>query len=439
MAMSVESGPPVSTDPAPTPLRRLAPVGADLKPVAHDLPPVGADLAPVGAGLAPVGPDLPSVGAGHATPTVLHVAQPTEGGVARCVVDLVAAQATGGWRVTVACPPDGVLPTQAAEAGAEVLPWPAGRQPGPGTAAEARRLADVLSRTGPDVVHLHSSKAGVAGRAVLRGKRPTVFQPHAWSFHAAPTGLRQLSTLWERRAHRWADAVVCVSEAERDQGLRAGIDGRYVVVPNGVRPQRRRAATPAERASVRARLGLPADGPVAVCVGRLCRQKGQSALLAAWRRVSAVLPRARLVLVGDGPDATELRRLAGPGVSFTGAVADPVDWYAAADVVTCPSRWEGMALVPLEAMAQGRSVVASDVAGMAEAVPPDAGALVPPDDVPALADALVRRLGSPGSADAEGRRGRAHVAAHHTVARTTAAVDRLYRGLLVARRNGGQR
>ena len=68
------------------------------------------------------------------------------------------------------------------------------------------------------------------------------------------------------------------------------------------------------------------------------------------------------------------------------------DWLAAADVVVVPSRWEGMSLGLLEALARGRSVVATDVAGSAEAIGDDAGAVVPIGDRPALAAAIAARL-----------------------------------------------
>ncbi|MGC1210855.1 MAG: glycosyltransferase [Micromonospora sp.] len=366
---------------------------------------------------------------GATLPTILHVAQPTDGGVARCVHDLVRAQVAAGWPVTLACPSSGTLAVSAAADGARVRVWPARRSPGPSVTAEARRLAAILAEVRPALIHLHSSKAGLVGRAVLRGRRPVVFQPHAWSFEAAGAGLRALTTAWERSAGRWADVTVCVSEAERQRGVRAGIAGPYVVVPNGVDVAAHRVADERERALARQRLGL-GPGPLAVCVGRLCRQKGQTVLLEAWRLVSAALPGARLALVGDGPDRAALRSGAGHDVLLVGAVGDPREWYAAADVVVCPSRWEGMALVPLEAMARGRSVVASDVTGMREAVPPGAGALTPPGDVPALAAAVTLRLRHPGLAEAEGRVGHAHVARHHTVERAVLTIDRLYRRLL---------
>ena len=203
--------------------------------------------------------------------------------------------------------------------------------------------------------------------------------------------MRTAAVGWERLGSRWTSLLVCVSQAERDLGERAGcLPERVVVVPNGVDTQTLRPASAADRARARTALGLP-DAPTAVLVGRLTRQKGQDVAVAAWPAVRAAVPGAHLVLVGDGPDRSALG-CGAEGVSLVGARADVVDWYAAADVVLAPSRWEGMALTPLEAMARGRSVVACDVTGVRESLPGRAGAVVPPEDSAALAAAVVARL-----------------------------------------------
>ncbi|MGY1796780.1 glycosyltransferase [Geodermatophilus sp. SYSU D00525] len=367
-------------------------------------------------------------------PRVLHVSQPTTEGVARCVVDLVRHQVAQGWEVTVACPPEGDLPVRAAAAGAEVRTWVASRAPGPTVPSETVRLGRLAREVAPALVHLHSAKAGLAGRLALRGRIPTVYQPHAWSFLAVQGPVRSASLQWERWALGWTDRVVCVSLAECEDGLRAGLrlEGRTVVVPNGVDTEH---FTPRERAVARARLGI-GPGPLAVCVGRLSRQKGQDVLIESWPGVQDAVPGATLVLVGDGPDREELAARAPDGVRFAGR-AEPRDWYTAADVVVLPSRWEGMALVPLEAAACGRSVVVTDVAGAREAVPDEAAsAIVPPEDAAALAAALVARLGDRESADREGELARRHVVQHHDVRRSTDSVLAVYRDVLGARARG---
>jgi glycosyltransferase involved in cell wall biosynthesis len=143
-----------------------------------------------------------------------------------------------------------------------------------------------------------------------------------------------------------------------------------------------------------------------VCVGRVTRQKGQDVLLAAWPAVRWRCPRAELCIVGDGSLLPTLRCWAPPGVRFVPPVTDPRPWYAAADVVVLPSRWEGLSLTLLEALASGCPVVVSDISGLAEAITTGVGARVPVGDCDALADAVVRRLGNRDLCTAEARAAR---------------------------------
>jgi glycosyltransferase involved in cell wall biosynthesis len=363
-------------------------------------------------------------------PRVLHLTQPVDGGVARVVTDLTRAQLAAGLHVTVACP-QSPLTDRLRSLGADVRHWEAARSPGPTLVGEVRRLGHVLADVRPDLVHAHSAKAGLAGRLAVRGRVPTVFQPHAWSFEAVGGSTAALALRWERWGARWASRVVCVSEGERATGVRAGIDGRWTVVPNGIDPER---FHPAAVDTVRATLlpeGDPA-APLVVCVGRLCRQKGQDVLLEAWEAVTRRVPAARLVLVGDGPDRAELAARAPASVLFAGAVADPVPWYQAADLVVLPSRWEGMALAPLEAMACGRPVVVTDVDGARESLPPELAprCLVPPDRPARLADAVAELLFDPLLRESLGHHGRRYVLTTHDVRHAAEAVAAVYRELL---------
>ena len=151
----------------------------------------------------------------------------------------------------------------------------------------------------------------------------------------------------------------------------------------------------------------------------------------------ARVPEAQLLLVGDGPDRRALERLADglAGVAFAGARTDVPTWLAAADVVVVPSRWEGMALVPLEAMACARSVVATDVNGVRRERPGRRGG-----------DRRARRRGrrwsrrwsrgsrDPTLAETEGWAGRAHVETHHDVTTSARELARVYLRLVGARR-----
>jgi len=362
------------------------------------------------------------------TPTILHVSQPVEGGVGRCVRELVADQVERGWKVAVASP-GGELEEAVRELGATHLPWEAGRNPGPGTLLETQRLRRLLSEQPFALVHLHSSKAGVAGRLALRGRLPTVFQPHGWSFYPLSRALRRAAVSWERAAARWADAVLCVSETERRRGEEAGIHAPWDVVPNGIDPRTIAPASDNDRTAARGRLGLDRS-PLVVCLGRICRAKGQDVLLDAWPRVLGRVPEARLAFVGGGPDFEALSGRPAERVTFAGERTDAPDWLAAADVVAAPSRWEGMSFAMLETMACARSLVMTDVPGARDALGDHSGAIVPPGDHRALAAAIIERLLSPDLAAREGASARASVERGFDIRETRRGVARLYARVL---------
>jgi glycosyltransferase involved in cell wall biosynthesis len=335
-------------------------------------------------------------------PRVLHVSQPVDGGVPAVVSSLVRDQCDRRYEVHVACPPGAGLAQQVSAMGQSHLhPWPATRSPGLSVVGEVIRLKHIVETTDPDLVVLHSAKAGLAGRLAVRGRRPTIFAPHAWSFQAARGTLARISTAWEIHASRWTDVMVCVSEDERTRGVSAGIGCSMRVVPNGVDVEQ---LTPRPAAPARTRLGLP-ERPIVVCVGRLTEQKGQDLLLAAWPSVVAAVPDAQLVLVGDGPQRATLASQAPEGVTFAGAREDVDDFLAAADVVVLPSRWEAGPLIPLEAMAMGRPVVAFAVEGVRAALG-QTGVVLEAGDVPGLAKAITDLLRSPDAARAAGRAAR---------------------------------
>jgi glycosyltransferase involved in cell wall biosynthesis len=363
--------------------------------------------------------------------TVLHAVQPTGAGVARYVATVAADQLRRGWQVVVAAPPGGQLGADLAAHGVPWLCWPAGRAPGPGAIAEARRLRRLVHRVRPDVVHLHSAKAGLAGRLALRGRVPTLFQPHGWSWLAADGATARAALAWERRAASWADVLLCVGDGEAELARRNQVGTRHVVIRNGVDLARFTPAGPARKASARMRLGVGRQVPLALCLGRVARQKGQDVLLAAWSGVRRRCPRAELAVVGDGDLHAALVRGAVPGgVRFVPPVADPRLWYSAADVVVLPSRWEGLSLTLLEALASGCPVIGSDIPGIAEALPGAAGAVVPTGDPAPLAWALTQRLADRARCVTEGALARVTAAAfdlretHEQLAALTVAVAR---------------
>ena len=372
-------------------------------------------------------------------PTILHVTQCTDGGVAAYVTAAAADQVARGWTVAVASPEGDRLPADLAARGVRWLRWPARRSPR-STSAEAVLLSRVIRSARPHVVHLHSAKAGLAGRLAVRGRLPTLFQPHGWSWLAVRGLVAAASLRWERVAARWTDLIVCVGAGEAAHGRARGVRGRYAVIRNGVDLDRFRPATDGERLAARARVGIDPGVPLAVCVGRVTPQKGQDVLVAAWPLVRQRCPGARLCLVGDGDLVPRIRARCPTGVRLCGAVQDVRPWYAAADLVVLPSRWEGLPLTLVEALACGRPVVAAAVPGLAEVVPADAGALVPPEDPVALAAAIAQRLGDGDRLRAESRaaaRCATGFSARRTFDELAAVTDLAARGRIPARTRRG--
>jgi glycosyltransferase involved in cell wall biosynthesis len=173
-------------------------------------------------------------------------------------------------------------------------------------------------------------------------------------------------------------AIVCVSETEREAGLRAHTcdSHRTVVIRNAVSASVPRAA-------------LDGEPPKIVSVGRLKEPKTFDTLLGALRRLDQSTFRASVV--GDGPDRALLERLAPPSVEFIGERTDVPALLAAADVFVLSSASEGLPMSVLEAMTAGLPVVASAVGGIPELLG-DTGVLVPSRDEGALAAELERLI-----------------------------------------------
>lgn len=297
---------------------------------------------------------------------VLHVTQPAVDGVARVVIELAKHQAKAGLKVAVAFPHGfGLIENSLVDTGVGMAPWAAVRSPLEGVASESADLLKIVRSLKPTVMHLHSAKAGMIGRMIPSTGTRVMYQPHAWSFWAATGRTREAAIMWERAAAKKADRTVFVCDDEELAGRRLGISPRHsVVIPNGVDTEKYK---PGNQSKARSELALPVNGKIVVCVGRICRQKGQDLLLNEWRRVLRETPDAQLVFVGDGEDKDELMARGDNNVHWRPS-SDPVLYYQAADLVVVPSRWEVIGLVTMEAMACGKPVLASRFPGVGYAL-----------------------------------------------------------------------
>jgi glycosyltransferase involved in cell wall biosynthesis len=200
------------------------------------------------------------------------------------------------------------------------------------------------------------------------------------------------------------------------------------VIPNAVALAR---PDPGARAALDAELGL-GDGPLVGIVGRLVAQKAHEQFLAAMADVVRAVPAAQALVVGDGPRRAELEALAaasglGGHVTFTGARRDARALIERFDVLVFSSRWEGLSIAALEALAAGTPVVSTDVEGMRELLAGGAGSLVPLGSADALASAVVELLRSPELRAGMGAAGRELVARRYAPDAMRDAYLALYR------------
>lgn len=313
-------------------------------------------------------------------PTALWVVPVSDlAGVARHVLD-VAGAGIPGWRLVVLAPP-GALPERLRDLGATVVEVPFG--PDHGLRASVASLREVVRRERPAVVHSHLSYADIVV-ALASGRGPRlVTTEHGIArddvvYHRSGAKARAMAGVHTLRMRRFA-AAIAVSRATAD-AMREKWHPRIpvTVVPNGVDAIDR----PAARSGLRI-----------LSLARLSPEKRLPALVDGFAELHRSRPEARLTLAGTGPEqdalAAQVERLGlGDVVAMPGFV-DPEAAMAEHDVLAMLSVWENCSYALLDAAARGMGVVASDVGGNPEILPPTS--LVDARDTVAVAAALERQ------------------------------------------------
>jgi glycosyltransferase involved in cell wall biosynthesis len=339
---------------------------------------------------------------------------PLIGGAERVLSYLAAALAAEGAEVDVLTSRAEGLPATSDAGSFRVVRLATSRARFVGTWLYMRELGRWFDRNPVDLAYVSMLKHD-AYVAVGQGKRrgfPVVLRPEG----AGATGdlaWQKWGTFGRRIGQRCrqADAFVAISPSVRGELVADGYDpARIVDLPNGVpvpeEPWRDRKQAGSLRAAF---------------VGRLAPEKGLDALVDAWPMVLNENPRARLTLIGEGPERASLearisRLDLGNSVELPGVSADPSSVLRDCDLFVLPSREEGMSIALLEAMALGIPSVASSIPGnlalMTEGVH---GQLAPPDDPPALARAILDHRADP-RAPIMAEAARCRVVEHYSIA-----------------------
>jgi glycosyltransferase involved in cell wall biosynthesis len=284
-----------------------------------------------------------------------------------------------------------------------------------------------------DLIHAHLPLAGVAARlAAAPLGIPVVYTEHNLMERYHPVTRALNRSTFKKQAVAVAVSDDVANSIKRQIGEAANV----ITVANGIDTQSFRKNT-AGGLRARAGLGIPADAPVAGLVAVFREQKQLPLWLDVAEKVLEDLPDAYFILAGDGPLMPLVKERATSGVlasrlKLPGLIKDQVqDYYSAMDVFFMSSRFEGLPLALLEAMACECAVVATSVGGVAEVVKEgETGRLLKHDDAQGMHQALVEALGNKAMAKAQGLIARKVVEEHFSISRMTAELEQIYLGVL---------
>lgn len=317
------------------------------------------------------------------------------------------------------------------------------------------RLTVIVFTYRPDVVHTHTSKAGMLGRiaALLfnltrhRSRRCAVihtFHGHVFEGYFSPVVNRSVQAV-ERGLARFTDRIVAISPRQRADlvtRFQIAAESKVETIPLGIDLDPfLRPLEPVP--DLRHALDLGKDDVVVGYVGRLVPIKDPATLLRAFALAHQRVDALRLVIAGGGQLRASLEELAeslgiAPQVRFLGWTDRLTALYATIDICSLSSLNEGTPVAIIEALAAGKPAVATSVGGVPDLLVDGVhGRLVPPRDVSQLAAALVELATDPALRNRYGAAGRAHVAATYSHHRLVDDVERLYRAVLEEKRTGG--
>lgn len=290
-----------------------------------------------------------------------------------------------------------------------------------------REIMTLIRERRPDLVHCHSSKAGLLGRLAANTIGvPSVFTVHGWAFEDGISWLhRTVGRVAEFAAAKIVSNqhVITVAEADRKLAIERDViePERMTTIHNGIKDDLR-IADPA----------FPGTATM-VMVARFSDQKDHETL---FKALAAVAEPFQMILVGDGPSFESSRQLAkevgvASQVEFLGNRLDVPDILAGAQVFVLSSLWEGFPISILEAMRAGLPVVATDVGGVSEAViDGETGIVTSPRDAEALGNAIQHLLSDPLLRDSMGKKGRQRYVEHFGKKQMLAKTARVYSDLV---------
>lgn len=295
-----------------------------------------------------------------------------------------------------------------------------------------------------DIVHTHSSVAGVVGRlaALAAGSPVILHHVHGWPLHEEMSATKRILYLGlERLCARYTTRIIAVSRPDIQKGLAYGIGDadKFTLIYNGIDLEKFRQ--PVDHKQIRTELGLDPHCKLVGMIGRLDQQKNPLDFIRAASRVVSGYSRVQFLIVGDGSLRSECERLIDDldlkgKVFLLGYRNDIARILPILTITTMSSLWEGLPIAFLEAMSAGKPIVANDVDGASDVIiDGETGFLVTPRRPSEMADRILRLLNDETLCKEMGHlaQERSH---YFSVQRMVEQIESLYRELDAAAQHG---
>lgn len=261
------------------------------------------------------------------------------------------------------------------------------------------KVRKLIKKYNPDIVYMHSSKAGAIGRlANYNINNRSIYNPHGWSFNIDCGNVKKnIYRQIEKLLAPLSDTIIAISDFEKESAIRSGIckEDKIKIIYNGIDIEDYNKKKSRYKLT-KEKLGIPSDAYVIGTIGRLSKQKAPDIFIQAAAKIKREIPNAYFIMVGDGDESKKVKKLIleyglERSVLITGWVDEPIEYLQIFDQAMLLSRWEGFGLVLAEYMLARKPIVATNVDAIPNLIKNGInGLLVPKDDAEAVFNASMK-------------------------------------------------
>lgn len=302
------------------------------------------------------------------------------------------------------------------------------------------KLRNILKKENIQIVHTHSSKAGIIGRtAGFFAKVPIIIHTiHGFSFNDHQNYfIRNLYILLERICASFTDMLITVSSSDIKKGLKAGIGNlsKYILIRSGINIDKS-ISTHVNIEEKKKELNLPINKPIVTMIACFKPQKAPLDFIKTASDIAFKLPDTQFLLVGDGELRKDIEKLIislnlSSNIKLLGWRKDITEILEITDVFVLTSLWEGLPRTILEAMASAKPVVATNVDGSKEVIiDGKTGYLTNPHDIKMIAEKVIFLLQNQDIAEQMGKNGRNSLNDSFKISKMVGHIEKLYETLI---------